>query len=65
MSLVIEHAAELVRVARYDELCLRGKAMQDLAILRDGAVLIEAGDIQWVGPTSQLPPLPTDCGRID
>src|SRR5438132_1212801 len=65
MSLVIEHAAQLVRVASHDELCLRGKAMQDLAILRDGAVLVEAGDIQWVGPTSQLPPLPADCGRID
>src|SRR5205823_4873274 len=33
----------------------KGAEMVDLQIIEDGAMLIENGRIQWVGPTDQLP----------
>ncbi len=62
---VLEHAAQLVRVSRSGERVKRGSAMSDLAILEDGAVIIRGGIIEWVGPTTELPSLPPDTEVID
>src|SRR5438552_3801215 len=58
MTLVICHASELVCVCRQRERALRGASLHDLAVIRDGAVVIEDDTIVWTGPTGELPPLP-------
>src|SRR4051812_18041447 len=65
MVIIVEHAAELVCVARRGERTLRGSALRDVALIPDGAVVIEDETIAWVGPTAVLPPLPPDAARID
>ena len=65
MTLVICHASELVRVAQRREVALRGQDMRDLAIIRDGAVVIQDDAIAWAGPTGELPALPNDATILD
>src|SRR5437016_6705599 len=55
METIIRHAAQLVCVSRSQELAKRGPAMQELAIIEDGAVGISDGRIAWVGKTTDLP----------
>jgi imidazolonepropionase len=56
MDTIIRHAAQLVCVARGQEPAKRGPAMQELAIIEDGALAIREGRIAWVGRTDELPP---------
>jgi imidazolonepropionase len=63
--LVIRSAAQLVRVARRGELVKRGPAMQDVAVIEDGALVARDGKIDWVGPSAELPPVPSDAEVID
>ncbi len=42
-----------------------GPSMQALNILQGGSVLIRHGLIDWIGPTRDLPPLPTNCAVIN
>jgi imidazolonepropionase len=65
MNLLIRHAAQLVCVARYGERAKRGRDLQDLAVIEDGAVVIHDGRIDWIGPTSELPPIAADAAIID
>jgi imidazolonepropionase len=65
MTLVICHASDLVCVSRQRQRALAGSLMRDLAILRDGAVVIEDDTILWVGATGELPPLPDDADILD
>ena len=39
--------------------------MRDLAILTNASLILADGRIDWIGPTSQLPPLPPDAEIID
>jgi len=64
-SLLIRNAAQVVCVARQDERCKRGPEMRELAIIDDGAVLIQDERIAWVGPTTNLPPQTTATHVID
>lgn len=64
-QLAILHAAELVCVSCRGERAKAGAAMRELHIIPDGAVLIEDGQIFWVGPTADMPPLPADTDVID
>src|SRR5437660_11974179 len=63
--LVVRHAAQLVCVARSGERSKRGAAMRSLEIVADGALVIKDGNIDWVGPTAELPPLPADAETLD
>jgi imidazolonepropionase len=65
MSLAICHASELIRIAQGREPALCGNEMSQLAIIRDGAVVIEQAAIAWVGPTGELPRLPDDALVLD
>lgn len=61
----LRNIAQLVCVSRTGERDKRGPAMRDLAILQDGAVLIQDARITWLGPTADLPPFPPDTEVID
>jgi imidazolonepropionase len=63
--LVLRNAAQLVCVAQHGERTKRGQAMRDLAIIENGAVVIEQDKIRWVGASSNLPDLPDDVQTID
>jgi imidazolonepropionase len=39
--------------------------MQELDIIANGALVARDGRVEWVGPTAQLPPLPSDAQVID
>jgi imidazolonepropionase len=65
MDTVICHAAQLVCVARAQEPAKRGSAMQELAIVEDGALGIKDGRIAWVGRTDELPPQVAGTEIID
>src|SRR6266542_4300241 len=65
MTLVVEHASELVRVVCRGERTLRGPALRDVAVIPDGAVVIEGSTISWVDPTAERPPLPVTARHID
>lgn len=64
MPLVLRNAAQVVCIARHGERVKRGAALRDAAVIPDGAVLVQQGRIDWVGPTSELPPTP-DAETID
>jgi len=53
-SLNIVHAGQLVTV-RGSQRPRRGAELGELGIVRDGAIAIRNGLIEWVGPTDQLP----------
>ena len=63
--LVIRNAAELVLVSQPGERVKRGKAMGDLPTLKDGAVIINNAQIEWIGPSQDLPPIPPAAKVID
>src|SRR5262245_49408538 len=54
MDLNIIHAAQLVTV-RGPTRTRRGAELRELGIIRDGAVAVRNGLIEWIGPTDALP----------
>jgi len=54
MDLNIIHAAQLVTV-RGPGRTRRGAELRELGIVRDGAVAVRNGLIEWIGPTDALP----------
>ena len=65
MALAIKNAAQLVCVCRQKERVLKGREMRDIAVMSDGAVLIQDGRVAWVGPTKDLPRYDNDAQVID
>src|SRR5438034_8042054 len=59
--MIIRNASQLVCVAACRERVKRAGALRDLAIIPDGAVVISEGLVQWVGGSSDLPPMPPDA----
>ncbi len=62
--LIISHATQVICVGS-GSLWRRGPDMRQLESIPDGAVVISDDIIQWVGPTSDLPPIPADAEVID
>lgn len=65
MTLAVGNAAQLVCVARSARGARRGADMRQLEVIEDGAVLVRAGKIDWIGPSAELPPLPPGTLFID
>jgi imidazolonepropionase len=65
MTLVIRGAAQLLRVLGRGQPARRGRLMQDLDIIANGALIARDGLIDWVGPSAELPPLPAGAEVID
>ncbi len=63
--LVVRNAAQLVAVAQAGERVRRGRAMREVTIIPGGSAILNAGSIQWLGPTQTLPPVPADAEIID
>src|SRR5439155_13742047 len=59
------NAAQLVLVSQQGECVKRGHSMRSPAILGDGAVIIENGQIDWIGPSQDLSPIPASVKVID
>jgi imidazolonepropionase len=55
MVLIIHSAAELVLVCQRREQVKQGRAQRKVEVIRDGAIVLRDDQIDWVGPTSQLP----------
>ena len=54
MNLNVIHAAQLLTL-QGPAAPRRGAALKELSIINDGAISIRDGEIQWVGPTDQIP----------
>jgi imidazolonepropionase len=63
--MIIRNASQLLCVASHHERAKKGQDLRDLSIIPDGAVVISDGVIQWVGHTSDLPPISRDAEVID
>jgi imidazolonepropionase len=63
--LVITGAAQLISVVDKGESCKRGPDLAHLAVIENGAVIIRDGNIEWVGRTSDLPPIPPNAEVLD
>jgi len=50
---------------RQRQRALTGAHLRDIAIIRNGAVVIEDAEITWVGSTEDLPPLTADADILD
>src|SRR5439155_6530663 len=59
------NAAQLICVSAHRERVKRGQGLRDLSIIPDGAVVVSDGIIQWVGRTSDMPPVPADAEVLD
>lgn len=57
--LVIRNATQLLCVSRSRDRSKHGPSLRDPALIADGAVVVRDDHIDWIGPTAQLPPLPS------
>jgi imidazolonepropionase len=65
MKTLIRNAAQVVCVSSCAELLKPGRTMHDIAVIENGAVLINEGRIEWIGPSNQMPPVPPNATLID
>jgi imidazolonepropionase len=63
--LVIRNAGELVLVSQQGEHVKRGLAMRSVLTLQDGAVIVRDGQIEWIGPSRDLPAVQPTAIMID
>src|SRR5438874_9501493 len=65
MTLVLRHAAQLVRVAQKRERIKCGPAQAELSLLEDAALILREGRIDWLGPDAELPRVAEEVEVID
>jgi imidazolonepropionase len=65
MALVVRNATQIVRASGSGQPARRGRLMQELDVIPDGALVARDGRIEWVGPTADLPAMPADADVID
>jgi imidazolonepropionase len=59
-KLIIKNASQLVTCSGFSP--KKGAQMADLGVIEDGAVVIEEGSIQAVGPSQEILPVPNSVG---
>jgi imidazolonepropionase len=64
-ALVIRNASQLVTPAAKGKAFHTGRAMRELAILENGSLIAEDGQITWLGPTSELPAISSSAQVLD
>ncbi len=62
---LLRDIGQLVHVSTSGERLKRGRALREIAMIPDAAVLIEDGRIAWVGEAAVLPPVPAGAEVID
>jgi imidazolonepropionase len=65
MHTLFRNAAQLVGITEPGVHRKPGRAMRDLGIVTGGSLLVRDGIIEWLGQTTELPPLPADVELID
>jgi imidazolonepropionase len=65
MTLVVRNAAQLLASPVSRGSSVSGSALAHLPIVRDGALIIREGVVEWIGQTADLPPLPPGTETID
>ncbi len=63
--LFVIHSAQLVPVSSSGDRQKRGSEMGRLDLVSDGAVISRNGIIEWLGRTSDLPPIPSNAEVLD
>jgi len=63
--MIVRNASQLVCVASRGEGVKRQQMLRDLFIIPNGAVVVSDGIIQWVGRTSDLPPVSPNVEILD
>jgi len=63
--MVLIQAAQLVCVERNGKRSKQGPDQGRIEVLRNGAVVLHDERIQWVGHSSDLPPIPPDAEVLD
>src|SRR5260370_41445577 len=64
-SMIIRNASQLVCVGGNGERTKTKLGARDLSIIQNGAVILHDKKIQWVGHSSDLPPVPPDTEVLD
>ncbi len=62
---VLRHAAQLVGLSAPRDTCRRGAALRNPGIVEDGALILRGDGIEWLGRTTDLPPVPADAEILD
>jgi imidazolonepropionase len=65
MTLVIRGAAQLLPVSGGGQTVRRGRSMQEIDIIQDGAIILQEGVVAWLGRTSDLPPMTAGAEVLD
>lgn len=65
MTIVLKNAAQLVGVCEAEERCRRGVTLRSPGVVENGSLVMSHGRIDWLGPTSKLPPLPQEAEIVD
>src|SRR5437764_1271705 len=63
--LLIRGASQIVAVAAHNERSKSGSAMSDAVVHTDAALLLQDGNIAWLGPEKSLPKLPPRLQVLD
>src|SRR5262245_57952628 len=63
--MIIRNAAQLVCVAERMERVKAGQSMRDVAIIQNGAVVIQNEKVQWVGHSEDLAAIPLYAEVLD
>lgn len=62
-KLVIKHAAQLITISEHEKIATSPRVA--LGIIEDGALIVENGNIHWVGKTADLPDIVDAATIID
>jgi imidazolonepropionase len=65
MFVVLRNAIQLVCVRGHGNSSARQARLRESGLIQDASVIVRDESISWLGPTSELPPLPPETETID